>query len=452
MKIISFFFLFSLIYIGFLGNHNESGFLKELRNFNLANLIVWSYWWPLIIVASVFFGRLWCMVCPIELITSFFAKIGLKKSRPQWVKKGWLITLLYIVILFIGINGFAIHRNPSIMAIYMVLLVVISALIGFWFKKNTFCKYACPIGFLLKLYSRFSMLVWGVKSLKECQSCTDKSCINKEYTYNLNTKSCGVEIYPAKNAESGDCILCSGCLKTCSTYKTKTNNNNNRPNPVLRWSNPLKRKHLLSPLNLAEILFTLVVSGFVVYEILIEWSVTKQLLMYFPNEANSFLALTNPIAKGLVKSIILFGIFPFILWLITYLLALLTDSKIKITTFFKQLGVAFLPIMAAAHICKALLKTTSRIPYFEHVLNDIGGMQNTQQFLDGDISLVKMAGIQPSLGGLMLTLLLLGLAVSVYSINKMNKQNNLKNSFVFYIVPILYGGVFIVQLLFWRFI
>ncbi len=265
------------------------------------------------------------MVCPVELITTFFAKIGFKKSRPLWVKKGWLITFLYIVILFIGINGFAIHRNPSIMAIYLFLLVTTSALIGLWFKKNTFCKYVCPIGFLLKLYSRFSLLVWGVKSQNECQTCNDKSCIKKDYTYSLNAKSCGVELYPAKNAEDGDCILCAGCLKTCSHYNSGTNSK--RANSGLKLSNPLNRIQLLAPLNLAEVVFTMVVPGFVIYEIFSEWSVSKQMLMFIPNEVNNFLALTNPLTKGFMKSIILFGLFPFIIWLIPYLIALLSGKK-----------------------------------------------------------------------------------------------------------------------------
>jgi len=45
-------------------------FAKILRNTNLANLLVWSYWWPLIIVATILIGRIWCMVCPMELITA----------------------------------------------------------------------------------------------------------------------------------------------------------------------------------------------------------------------------------------------------------------------------------------------------------------------------------------------------------------------------------------------
>ena len=67
--------------------------LMVIRNTNLGNLVVWSYWWPIIIIVSILFGRLWCMICPVEMVTSFCAKIGLKRRRPQWILSGWGITL-----------------------------------------------------------------------------------------------------------------------------------------------------------------------------------------------------------------------------------------------------------------------------------------------------------------------------------------------------------------------
>ena len=88
-KIVTLFAFIGLIIIGFSAHSEDPKFLKELRNFNLANLIVWSYWWPIIIVSAIFFGRVWCMVCPVELITSIFSKIGMKKKRSKFVKSGW---------------------------------------------------------------------------------------------------------------------------------------------------------------------------------------------------------------------------------------------------------------------------------------------------------------------------------------------------------------------------
>ena len=124
LKYISLIAYIILIVVGLTANSTDAAFLNQLRNTNLGNLIVWSYWWPAIVIGAIFFGRVWCMVCPVEIITTFFAKIGLKRKRPAWLLSGWAITVFYIIILFVGIQGFAIHRNPFFMAIYLLCRTV----------------------------------------------------------------------------------------------------------------------------------------------------------------------------------------------------------------------------------------------------------------------------------------------------------------------------------------
>ena len=130
---------------------NDPDFAKILRNTNLSNLIVWSYWWPLIIVTAILFGRYWCSICPMELITSFFGKYGLRRKPGAVLKSGWVITLFYALILVLGIHTLAIHRIPRYMAIYMLILFATAVITGLIWEKRTFCTYVCPIGHLLGL-------------------------------------------------------------------------------------------------------------------------------------------------------------------------------------------------------------------------------------------------------------------------------------------------------------
>jgi len=74
--------VFLLLIYGAIGiTTDDKNFAIILRNTNFANLIVWSYWWPLIIVTAILFGRLWCSICPMELITSFLEKSALEKIQ-----------------------------------------------------------------------------------------------------------------------------------------------------------------------------------------------------------------------------------------------------------------------------------------------------------------------------------------------------------------------------------
>ncbi|MCP4129725.1 MAG: 4Fe-4S binding protein [bacterium] len=293
-----------LVINGLSATSEDAVFLKILRNTNLANLIVWSYWWPLIIVAAVIFGRLWCFVCPVEMLTSFFAKIGLKKKRAGWLESGWGITLFYIIILFVGIQGLAVHRDPSRMAWYLIAIAGVSVISGLIFEKNTFCASICPIGHLLGLYARISPWGWRVKEPAICGSCKDKSCVHKDYTYNSISKSCGVYLLPEKLDDNTACILCSGCMKACNKYNPEKVEG--RPNPGFRYIGFAKDLFKNKTLSMAETFFVLIVSGFVIYEILSEWSGTKQILMFLPKLLKNYFDIHSPVVFGLEKSTILF--------------------------------------------------------------------------------------------------------------------------------------------------
>ena len=88
---------------------DDASFAKVLRNTNLANLLVWSYWFPLVVVAAILLGRVWCMVCPMELVTSLAGRVGLRRKVPQLFKSGWVITIFYTLILIVGVHTLAVH-------------------------------------------------------------------------------------------------------------------------------------------------------------------------------------------------------------------------------------------------------------------------------------------------------------------------------------------------------
>jgi hypothetical protein len=450
LKYISLAAFAALVVLGFSASSSDPAFLHQLRNTNLGNLIVWSYWWPAIVIGAIFFGRVWCMVCPVEIITSFFAKIGLKRKRPKWLLSGWAITIFYILILFVGIQGFAIHRNPSFMAIYLLFIVGVSILIGSLYEKNTFCRYVCPVGHLLGLYSRLSFIGWRVKDKSICDTCKDKSCIHNKYKYNLNYKSCGVDLYPAKIEDNEHCILCAGCLKTCGKYQSEPNAG--RPNPGFKHIGFAKDLFKLKPLKMAEFVFVIIVSGFVIYEILSEWKVSKEILMYLPNLIYDGMAVSSPFIMGIIKSIIIFGILPLIIWLIPFTITKFLGTSIKLKDYVLQFGIAFIPIIAAAHLSKAILKTTSRVPYLRHLFEDVTGMSTTQKILDGEIALQQTPEWVKISVSLLLTLVIVaGIWLCIKVVRKLyikaDKPGAMKP---FYLIPITYGGIFLIMILTWR--
>lgn len=450
LKYISLVIYIFLIVIGLMAYSSDEVFLKQLRNTNIGNLIVWSYWWPAIIILAIFFGRVWCMVCPVEVITSFFSKIGLKSKRPKWLLSGWAITVFYIFILFVGIQGFAIHRNPFFMAIYLLFIVGVSVIIGSIYEKNTFCRYVCPVGYLLGLYSRLSFFGWRVKNTTLCNACKDKSCIHKKYHYKSNYKSCGVDLYPANINDNADCILCAGCIKTCSNYPTEKHQE--RPNPQFTYIGFANDLFNLRPLKVAEMIFVLVVSGFVISEIWSEWKITDAYLNYFPKMIIETLSYNSKFLNGIIKGLLIFALVPTIIWIVPWVISRLTGSALKIKDYFLNYGIAFIPIIAAAHIGKSILKSTSRIPYFEHLSEDIVGVRTAQQIIDKEIILQQNPlWTNYLISFLLISVMIVAICLSKNLIHKLNQKHIDQNpSKSFYLIPFVYGGIFLIMLLIWR--
>ncbi len=204
-----------LIWGGFGLFTEDMDFAKVLRNTNLANLIVWSYWWPGVIIVAILAGRHWCTVCPMELITSLSGKFGLKRKPGRFLRSGWAITLFFAFILVVGVHTLAIHRVPGRMAVYMILLLAVAFLVGLIWEKRTFCTYLCPVGHLLGLYALLSAMEWRVQSRDCCDRCKTKECIAKSRQYLITARSCTSELYPTEIRDNRKCILCSPCLSSC---------------------------------------------------------------------------------------------------------------------------------------------------------------------------------------------------------------------------------------------
>lgn len=439
-----------LIVTGLLAYPVEVGIIGQLRNTNLGNLIVWSFWWPAIVILAILFGRIWCMVCPVEVITSFFAKIGFKRKRPKWLLSGWAITIFYLVILLIGIQGFSIHRNPFYMAIYLLTIAGVSIIIGAIYEKNTFCRYVCPVGYLLGLYSRLSFFGWRVKDKNVCDTCKDKSCIHNKYQYNLNAKSCGVDLYPANITDNTDCILCAGCLKTCNQYQSEPNTS--RPNPGFKYIGFAKDLFQLKPLKMAEMVLVLVVSGYMISQIWSEWSVTNTWLKYYPSAISENLNINNPMVSGILYGVFWFILVPVLVWLVPFAVARIVGLKQNLKQYFLNYGIVFIPIVAAAHAVKSIVKAIDRIPYFEYLFNDPIGTSTAQQLINKQIILQQNPVWVNTLVSLLLVgFMIIGVWLSVKVVNRLNVKNGKeKASKSYYLIPIIYGSIFLVMLLVWR--
>jgi hypothetical protein len=266
----------------------------------------------------------------------------------------------------------------------------------------------------------------------------------------MNYKSCGVDLYPAKINDNNHCILCAGCLKSCSRFKSETVSD--RPNPQIERIGFASDLFQLRPMNWPEMIFVLFVSGFVISEIWLEWRVTSGLIWYLPDLISKEFLVNNSFFAGLIRGILIFGLIPLMIWILPYGIYRLWLKELTIKEYLLNYGIAFIPIIAAAHLCKAILKTTSRMPYFKYVHEDITGMRVAENIIRGDIVLNHNPQWVDTIISIVLTaLMIIGILLSLKIIQKLNRKKAPGNpGIIMNLIPLTYGFVFLLMIIFWR--
>jgi len=438
--------VFVLLVTGGLGvTTDDPDFADWLRNTNLSNLIVWSYWWPVIIIAAIFLGRLWCTVCPVELITYWAGRIGLRQQVPHVLKSGWVVTIFYTLIWIVGVHTLAVNRIPHQMALYLLLLMIVAIDVSLIFQKRAFCSYVCPVGHLLGLYALISPFEWRADDPSICRSCKTKDCFVKKNHYRLIFRSCTSNLYPAAIKDNRDCLLCTQCLKTC-------------PHENIRFSARLPFADFFTAVDLrpAQVGFILLVSGFVVYEILSEWSVSLAILMWVPDRCTHALGIIGSMAN-FVSATIMFVILPVLVLLVVVALAGLASGR-RAAPFgaaVKTFALLLLPTIAGAHIIKSLLRMSSRVPYWRHAISDPKGIETAQRIVAGTLVLDKSVTdtIDPAISFASAFVLLVTLAATVQIFRRSAVVQKLGPGVkvVILLCVLAYWGIFGLMIFKWRF-
>jgi ferredoxin len=438
--------VFILLVFGGLGvTTTDPDLTQYLRDTNLANLIVWSYWWPIIIIAAVLFGRVWCTVCPMEFLTYGAGRIGLRRRVPGLLKSGWVVTVFYTLVWIVGIQTLGVNRIPHRMSLYMLLLILVAVDVSLIFERRAFCSYICPVGHLLGLYALLSPWEWRADDPGVCRSCPTKDCVAKKNQDRWAGRSCTSGLYPASITDNRDCLLCTQCLKACP-----------RENVRLGVRRPLA--DLLAGVDLrpAQAGFLLVLSGIVVYEILSEWPASFAMMMWGPERLTQALGMTG-VMSNLVSAAFLFLVAPALVLLVVTALARSAcgQERVSFGQTAKTLMLLLLPTIAGAHILKSILRMSSRLPYWSGVWADPKGIETAQQMVAGtlvpDTSATHALGPAVSLAAI--ALLLASLAATELVFRRMVVRQKLSPGVqaVLFLGALAYWSMFAVTILYWRF-
>jgi polyferredoxin len=193
---------------------------------NFSIVFVWIAWWAILILVAVpFFGRGWCAVCPIPLPGEWLqrgAVLGPERSREAAKSKGrWLnlrwpkflrnIWLQNISFLLLALFSSVLLTTPNITGIVLAAMLFAAIGMSMVFERRALCRYLCPVGGFIGLYSQTAPIELRIKDKRVCAKCDGKPC----YNGSANGYGCPWDVFPGGLAKNTFCGLCMECIRTC---------------------------------------------------------------------------------------------------------------------------------------------------------------------------------------------------------------------------------------------
>ena len=187
---------------------------------NFSIVFVWIAWWAILILVAVpFFGRGWCAVCPIPLPGEWLqrgAVLAPPDKKPKWLNLRWPralrnIWLQNISFLLLALFSSVLLTTPNITGIVLAAMLFAAIGLSTVFERRAFCRYLCPVGGFIGLYSQAAPIELRIKDKQVCATCVGKPC----YNGSADGYGCPWDVFPGGLTKNTYCGLCMECIRTC---------------------------------------------------------------------------------------------------------------------------------------------------------------------------------------------------------------------------------------------
>lgn len=215
----------------------------QTRSENFALNLFWAWWWPGVLIAFPFVGRLWCAVCPFMIYGELTQKISLwlfprelkrwpRQSAEQW--GGWFLFGLFALIL-LWEELWHLENTAYLSACLLLLITAGAVIFSLLFERRFWCRYLCPIGGMNGMFAKLSMTELRAQQGTCSAECTTYQCYKggPEKGEGQETMGCPLYSHPAQLDDNRDCVLCMTCLKACPHRSVEVNL---RPPGIELWT------------------------------------------------------------------------------------------------------------------------------------------------------------------------------------------------------------------------
>jgi len=187
------------------------------RNFGIVG--VWIAWWAaLMLVAVPVLGRGWCGVCPLGAVGDWLQRgavlapgrrrFGLGLRWPTKLRGLWLQNAGFLAL---ALASGAILTQPRVTGFVLLVLLLVALAVSLVFERRAFCRYLCPVGGFVGLYSQLAPIELRVRDKRRCAAHREKTC----FVGCAAGSGCPWQVYPGALDRNAPCGLCLECVRTC---------------------------------------------------------------------------------------------------------------------------------------------------------------------------------------------------------------------------------------------
>jgi hypothetical protein len=126
-----------------------------------------------------------------------------KALRSIWIQNG--------AFAFLALFSAVVLTQPGVTAVILATFLFIAIGASLVFERRAFCRYMCPVGGFIGLYSQTAPLEVRVRDTAICASHTTKTC----YTGSESGYGCPWGVFPGGLVKNTYCGACLECLRTC---------------------------------------------------------------------------------------------------------------------------------------------------------------------------------------------------------------------------------------------
>jgi transcriptional regulator with AAA-type ATPase domain len=198
-------FFLGLLYLCFFG--------PAQAELNPATVLVWSVWWPALVLSFLLVGRVWCALCPMSLAGAGAQKLKNFKLRvPDWIKNHDLLIIGAGFVLIVWIEEVTGMRQSPFATGLLLLGIGAGAIVaGILFPRRTWCRHLCPLGGVAGLCSTSA----AVEMRPTFDVCAAKCKGHFCYKGDDQTAGCPMFNHVMFVDSNQNCVLCLNCVHSC---------------------------------------------------------------------------------------------------------------------------------------------------------------------------------------------------------------------------------------------